>query len=87
MKWRDAKGCGEDSTAYRRSPATAFNHCTIANLEFRGVNLIRHDDPYPQYRFGLFPEPLTAPPLATGSISLDRMSLTCPASSRRIVVG
>jgi hypothetical protein len=33
-------------------------------VAFTAVKLSRHDDPYPQYRFGLLPEPLTAPPPA-----------------------
>jgi hypothetical protein len=36
-------------------------HDSIANLTLRSVKLIRHDDPHPQYRVGLLPEPLTAP--------------------------
>jgi hypothetical protein len=39
----------------------------IANLTLRRVNSIHDDDPHPQYRFGLLPEPLTAPPLTVGS--------------------
>jgi hypothetical protein len=40
---------------------------SIAKLTLHSVNSIHHDDPYPQYRFGLLPAPLTAPPLAVGS--------------------
>jgi len=36
-------------------------------MAFTAVNPIRHDDPYPQYRFGLLPEPLTAPPPVVGT--------------------
>jgi hypothetical protein len=36
--------------------------CLFANRTPPGVKCGHHDDPYPPYRFGLLPEPLTAPP-------------------------
>jgi hypothetical protein len=50
--------------------AASFSHRPIANLRLRGVNLIHHDDPYPQYRFGLLPEPLTALPFGDWKMNL-----------------
>jgi hypothetical protein len=57
--------------------------------------MVHHDDPHPQYRFGLLPEPLTAPPFGGWKMNLpmaerphafplDRMSPTDPASRRRM---
>ena len=69
----------------------------IANLTLRRVNSTHDDDPHPQYRFGLLPEPLTAPlggwklnlPMAVRpeAFPLDLTSQTDPAFEQAIVIG
>jgi hypothetical protein len=67
-------------------------------VDTTGPTMDHHDDPHLPYRFGLLPEPLTAPPpggwkinvlmaIAAGSMPLDRICPTDPAPERAMVAG